>query len=647
MEVYMKKTLTSSIGVIIAVFIAFLFLLFNAALAPESDNNTSNTVRLTASEAINVVKDGVCDYKIVYSATDDVYDGDLALANALGSLFNELGVSYVRVGADTVTPESKFEILIGITNREYSRELSDAVAAVLPDDGIAWGIAVLDGKIYAVASSDSAYERVRKELFSFKDGNSFSIPADYYHVTAMTKAELDEEYAQDKGIRIEEMKQKIDAFVNTDFTQGEEMDIAFTRMPESPYVRPDHYPSVGVHPRLNITADLLVSVREYVEHTEEGQILLEKLETLAAEDFDGLLEPATMHTGDRAGLHNVNEKGLAIIEARAFLYLVTGDEEYGYNAILTMKNFFKTFELVYITSDMCREFGRVIFTAAEVYDWCYYLLSETDKEQFIIGMTYIVSGDASVRYDGIGAGKCWSGGDLYMEVGYPPNLQDSINGHGSEAQVLRDYFSASIAIFDENPTWYEYVGGRIYEEYIPFRNFYYKSSGIYPQGSYNYAWHRHNSDLWNAWMFYCMYGEIPYVPELQRVTNALMAFRAPSDLFFGTGDGYPQTEVSAYMAYNSAIVAALYGDKGMRDVVLEYYRGSFSSGRASGTTTEYSNVHNVIFGASFYQKTGSVETENVFTDVDPVVYNGYPIGEMITRREWNNTAVPASYMKIG
>ena len=50
----MKKTLTSSIGVIIAAFIAFLFLLSNAALVPESDNNTSNTVRLTASEAVDI-----------------------------------------------------------------------------------------------------------------------------------------------------------------------------------------------------------------------------------------------------------------------------------------------------------------------------------------------------------------------------------------------------------------------------------------------------------------------------------------------------------------------------------------------------------------------------------------------------------------
>jgi hypothetical protein len=65
---------------VIAVVLAVLWIsAFSAADNSERDNPLS-VARLTANESgmVDVVKDGVCDYKIVYSATDTVYDGDLA-----------------------------------------------------------------------------------------------------------------------------------------------------------------------------------------------------------------------------------------------------------------------------------------------------------------------------------------------------------------------------------------------------------------------------------------------------------------------------------------------------------------------------------------------------------------------------------------
>ena len=615
-----------------------------ASVGTTAEKDGEIAVTLTSGEStLDIVKNGATDYTIIYAAAGTLTE-DSNVATALRTLFYTMGATNTQLKADISAKLGTHEILIGDTDRAYSATITSRAKAIANEGDHTWIIAEKDGKVYYTANCNEALARGKSDLLAFGTDNSFSIPTGYYKEYIFTKAQIEEEYAQNVMLRIEALKEEIASFVNTDFTQGTVMDLEFTKMKNSPYASPMYYPTEGEHPRLNMNKEVLEAIRYYIENTDEGKALFKTIKAYADEDFDGVLPKASYQTG-REGLHNVNERGLAIIEARAFIYLVTGDLEYGYRAVLTMKNYLKTFELVYIVADMCREFGRTVFVTSEIYDWCYYLLTEEDKEQFIVAMTYIVSGNAKERYGGIGAGLCWTGGDDYMEVGYPPNKQDSINGHGAEAQILRDYLSAAIAIFDENPTWYEYVGGRIYAEYIPFRNYYFESSKMYPQGAYNYAYHRHDSDVWNAWMLICATGENPYVPELQQVIHSLLAFETPGDFYFGTGDGYPQTGINSAMANISAVISAIYGDTALREVVVTYYKEGFTSLKVR--STEFSLVHLAIYSAEYLRKTGSLEYTPIFGEVDPVVYNAYPLGEMITRREWNNPEVPAAYMKIG
>ena len=52
-------------------------------------------------------------------------------------------------------------------------------------------------------------------------------------------------------------------------------------------------------------------------------------------------------------------------------------------------------------------------------------------------------------------------------MGYPPERQTAVSGHGTEAQLLRDLLAFSVAVCDERPDIYDFCAGRILSEYVP------------------------------------------------------------------------------------------------------------------------------------------------------------------------------------
>jgi len=108
-----------------------------------------------------------------------------------------------------------------------------------------------------------------------------------------------------------------------------------------------------------------------------------------------------------------------------------------------------------------REIGRIILATAVVYDWCYDLISSTEKRSLIAVMESLAAD---------------------MEVEWPRLVQGSVTGHGVEAQVARDILSFGIAAYDEKPEIYRRAAGRIFAEFVPAQNFNYQS-GHHHQGS--------------------------------------------------------------------------------------------------------------------------------------------------------------------
>ncbi|MBP5610567.1 MAG: heparinase II/III family protein, partial [Clostridia bacterium] len=201
-----------------------------------------------------------------------------------------------------------------------------------------------------------------------------------------------------------------------------------------------------------------------------------------------------------------------------------------------------------------------------------------------------------------------------------------------------DYLAFAIAIYDDEPTWYKYIAGRIYEEYVPVRNEYYKA-GYYPQGISTYLPIRFGSDLWSAWLLQAATGNFPYnQANMKQVMHSAYAHiqKGVADntktVIFSEGDhqGRSGKEAMKQMALPSMISAYLFND---------------STAMSWADFAEYA-----YFPATYYLilkskgTTGTASTR--YEGLDLITYNGGWLGQMIAHSNWESNCASV-YMKIG
>ena len=386
------------------------------------------------------------------------------------------------------------------------------------------------------------------------------------------------------------------------------------------------YDPIDEHPRLLVNGDTIDLVREQLEKMDDntktsliytaGRVLL---------DNAILPEPenkGTNATVDADNIHNYNDTYLGVIQAKALYYLLYGDEIYGYQAIYYMKNYIDSLDIVQIASDQCRQYGYVMFTAALVYDWCYDLLTEVDKTQLIAGVeNRLCRGENQIGEK--------------MEVGFPPSKQSSVNGHGSEYQILRDYLAFATAIYDENETWWDYVAARVCNDFVPMRNYYFQS-GIVHQGT-GYATTRHISDFYSAWILEVATGNNPYV-GMENTVRSLIGYEFKAGSIFNDGDNTGDSKATSTLLNLAYISAYLYGDEAML-AQAKYMRGGGIFGTAYSTLTP----------ATYVALLGLADIEPAadrYEGMDLIQYNGYPLGQYIIRQSWTDANSAAVFMRI-
>ena len=131
-----------------------------------------------------------------------------------------------------------------------------------------------------------------------------------------------------------------------------------------------------------------------------------------------------------------NKELLDAVNAKAFYYLVTGNKKTGLEAVKLIKSYISVATFGN-GQDICRKVGEMIFSASLVYDWCYNLIPAEEKTFFRKRMLFYAA---------------------ELEADWPPFRQYASAGHGNEAQFNRDLFSMALAIYDEDPLPYKYVG---------------------------------------------------------------------------------------------------------------------------------------------------------------------------------------------
>ena len=389
---------------------------------------------------------------------------------------------------------------------------------------------------------------------------------------------------------------------------------------------------IGDHPRLLITKDTIPTVKKALENKNDPTVkrFYELLNTQHAKN--GQLGAATENFGGRKGLHNYDKELLELIQIKALAYVVGGHELYGYQAIHYMKQFLRTLDIQYINTNMEREYGNTMFTAALVYDWCYDLLTDVDKQQFIAGVE-------NKTAKGTCGDPSYTTTEHYkwkMSVGFPPTKIGAVSGHASERQILRDYLSVAVAFYGDNNSWWNYIAACVYSEYVPVRNYYFQS-GISQQGTGVYVSGRHISDMYSAWILMTATGSQPYNNIDKTVRNFLGYEIAPGKIF-SDGDGTGSIQNNYEFRALSYMTAYLFADEPM---LAQAKSMQPKKAFASDTIELTSAMYVALCGMSDIEP-----AEDKYEGMPLIQYNGSPVGQYIMHEAFGVTDSATILMRI-
>ena len=262
------------------------------------------------------------------------------------------------------------------------------------------------------------------------------------------------------------------------------------------------------HPRLMVRKKDIPLIKANLE-SEENKPMYEKVLANVADNDDCILPL------DPSVPTNTNTKCLGIIEGNAFLYLLDNEKnlENGKKAIQLYKNYIGSLVCTKAASHQTRELGYTIYIGAVVYDWCYDLMTEEDKELFI---------------------NTWVAYAMQLEIGWPPIAQANMNSHAVENQLMTDLIGMAIACYDERPDIWNLVGGRFFDQVIPLQDVLY-SGGYFTEGS-NYGMSRLQWLMYNMWIFKRMGYEDIYSKEIENVGYSYIMSIKPSSEPIPYGD---------------------------------------------------------------------------------------------------------------
>lgn len=443
-------------------------------------------------------------------------------------------------------------------------------------------------------------------------------------------------YSEGRGERLEFLKKAVREFNTEDFGSpetGYTLTREFGTAPRNG--RPETYPKAGAHPRVLFNSEDIPGVKAAIEKYRDSAFV-KKFESFLDTEIDGRLGEMSLNS---RGFHNWDGNLLANIQAHALAYAVWGDEYFGYSAIYAMKNYLLTLDVDYIKSDQCREFGMVMYIAACVYDWCYPLLSDEDKIQIPLGIEHrLCRGTVKNTRKGILSTSY----PVKMEMGFPPRNQAALVGHGSEYQLQRDFLAIAIAVSDELPSWYEFIGGRFFNEYVRPRRIYYEA-GLYPQGMSVYAPHRFGGDCCGAALIQAATGTSPYSEDMATALFSFVCNETSTWNMFSTGDGsrnvIPKIQITEHALKVSHILYNTPAAPLLRLIVKKLASPDAFCG--AGVTSITAPEAIIYFSREVEELPGD------YRDYLPCIwYNGGYVGQYISRSEWGDNAA-VTMMRVG
>jgi len=278
------------------------------------------------------------------------------------------------------------------------------------------------------------------------------------------------------------------------------------------------------HPRLLVRASEIPMIANRVNHPDligHKNYFITKLNST-----DSPISP------DNTPFKNIAAK----IEAQAFHYLIdkSTNSASGIASVQNALQYMNSISIVdvnnYSKNQWCYE---SVFSMACVYDWCYELISPSDREIFITEMKRI----------------CNLG-----EYSFPNTTQRCLSGHYGEYAPVA-FLAAGIAVFDEDPDFFDFEYDEQINGFAPSRNQMYKAERHH-QGTHYYAL-RFVNETRAAFMLSKL-GLNPYSADMFKVPNQLIWSELPNDLVIREGDDQIPLDWSCYSTFS--ICANLSGD---------------------------------------------------------------------------------------
>ncbi len=371
------------------------------------------------------------------------------------------------------------------------------------------------------------------------------------------------------------------------------------------YTLPTYLPPAE-HPRLLFRKSDIERIKKSLEHEQNIVAYKDMLED-AKYKTDGKLPEI------KYGQLNTLNTNIALkIESCAFLYQLTGDEKYGYEAISVAKNFIESMMIDETSaSSTGRTMMQAIWSTALCYDWCYDLLTDEDKE-FLIWYMLLNT--------------------RFSEPGYPPinyGIKDGtiseIVGHNLEFQSLGALMAVAVATYDEIPDYYNILAGRIQQYIIPgisrFNTFY-----MYAEGT-DYGMYRHYYEILNNYIFKGMGYDNAYF-EKGYSSIGYMYLRQPDGEKMREGDD-PQYYRNGYVATDSSMAYFLLGNLTKNPYYkTEYWRGKRTDVKTTNTPGHLTPVMWLIINDVTVPCNRSVQ------DFPLTTYTGDDSGYLLARTSW-------------
>lgn len=356
------------------------------------------------------------------------------------------------------------------------------------------------------------------------------------------------------------------------------------------------FPQKGIHPRLFVTEEDIPTLKEKLQ-TPLFRDKYEQIKEVAKRNMNYTLPfGATEYTDYSSYTSN--------LIYRAFVYLMSdADDNHALKTIREAKNFIGTVTFDKENSTYAsRYMGDTMVMASCVYDWCYDLLTPADKTFIINKMKEFAS---------------------LTEVGFPPTKRSYVISHGCESQIYLDQFAVGVAIYDEDPTWYNQTSSVVFSKLLPIKNFLSASGNDFSGSTYTQA--RNEGAVHTEQMVSALgYEESIFNENYEKLYYKFLYDRLPNGIWFKSGDDY------AWDRYNPDNRSSLYGElfrySGsayddpylMREGMLDWHFGG-----------GWVNIFDIIFTPA-----EPVMKDN--TDLPMTHYTTYPMSSMTARTSWQN-----------